>query len=145
MMDEFSRLLKEQGLRCTPGRKAILEVLGEAGRPLDAQEIFLSLQKGTGKQSLSTVYRALEVLEARGLVRQSYQGEQGEAYYEPALGSHRHYLHCRSCGAVLPLEGCPLGDYEAALERRTGYRITGHRLDLYGDCPQCQRKEAGHF
>lgn len=143
-MDKYRRLLKEQGLRCTPGRTALLAVLEAAGRPLDAQEIFLALQEGGEGQSLSTVYRVLEALEAHDLVRQSYQGEQGGVHYEAALGSHRHYLHCRGCGAVLPLEGCPLEAYEAALEERTGYRIAGHRLDLYGDCPACQRQEAGH-
>jgi len=53
---------------------------------------------------------------------------------------HRHYLICLGCKKIMPIDHCPLGDYEKSLAKKTNYLISGHRLDIYGYCPECKLK-----
>src|SRR4030065_91256 len=64
----FSRWLALEGLRATPVRLALLEILGEATRALRAQEI-LELIRTRRRVNKVTVYRILEDFTRRGMVR----------------------------------------------------------------------------
>lgn len=141
MLNSFDRLIKEQGLRCTRNRRDILELLDTAAGPMGVEELYLELKNRKKSMNLSTVYRALEVLEGSDLVNRVYLGEQTRMFYERNRKVHRHYLHCLDCGEVYPVEGCPLGSYVENLGKVSGYVMEGHRLDLYGHCPKCQDLE----
>ena len=140
-MNSGYALLKAGGLRCTGKRLAILDSLAGASHPMDVEEIHKSLMNGGIHLSLSTVYRALEDMEAAGIVSRMSFGESGRRFFELNSISHRHYLRCLGCNKLLPLDSCPISNYQNKLEKETGYSILGHRLDIYGYCPKC-RKEA---
>ena len=52
-----AELLREKGLKNTPSRQAVLEVLAHTEEPLSAEEIYRRILSGDGRVSLSTVYR----------------------------------------------------------------------------------------
>lgn len=131
-------LLKKHGLKNTRQRSAILEILGERQTPIAADELYLELQKLDVSVNLSTVYRTLDAMCEKGLVRQASVSADNRAVYELNRAEHRHYLICVSCNKIVPLATCPLKEYEIAIARETNYEITGHRLDIYGHCPACQ-------
>jgi Fur family ferric uptake transcriptional regulator len=54
---------------------------------------------------------------------------------------HRHYLICMGCKKILAINRCPLEDYEKSLAKETNYSIAGHKLDIYGYCPKCRKKD----
>jgi Fur family ferric uptake transcriptional regulator len=43
------------------------------------------------------------------------------------------------CKKILSIEHCPLKGYEEILKKETDYAISGHKLDIYGYCPDCQK------
>ena len=138
-MNSNSALLKAGGLRCTGKRLAILDSLAGAPHPMDVEEIHKSLMSRGIRLSLSTVYRALEDMEEAGIVSRMSLGESGRMYVELCSIGHRHYLRCLGCNKLLPLDSCPISSYQKKLEEETGYSILGHRLDIYGYCPQCRK------
>jgi len=141
-------LLKEYGLKNTPGRQAVLEVMARAEEPVSAEEVYRRLaaadrepgRKKGGRVSLSTVYRTLSTLAEKGLLLRS-AGPDGTFTYQLRDSRHRHYLICTGCGSAVPIPGCPLEGLEQTLGAQTGFSITGHNLELYGLCPRCAEKE----
>ncbi len=125
--------------RYTAVRRAVVDVLAGAGRPVTMAEIL------DARPSLaqSSVYRTLALLEEAGVVNR-LPGPSGFARHElaEALTEHHHHLVCVRCGGV---EDVPASSRvertvaraveEAAAE--TGFRSHGHRLDLLGICARC--------
>lgn len=135
--------LKEYGLKNTPGRQAVLEVLAHAQEPLTAEEVYRRVLAGEGAEGprrtcLSTVYRTLATLAEKGLLLRG-SGQDGALLYQLRDSRHRHYLVCTRCGSSVPIPGCPLEGLERSLGAKTGFAITGHNLELYGLCPRCAR------
>lgn len=139
--------LKEYGLKNTPGRQAVLEVLARAEQPVTAEEVYrrlLAEDRGEDKKPrcacLSTVYRTLATLAEKGLLLRG-AGQDGTMAYQLRDSRHRHYLICTGCGSTVPIPGCPLASLEQTLGAQTGFAITGHNLELYGLCPRCAGKK----
>jgi Fur family ferric uptake transcriptional regulator len=84
----------------------------------------------------SSVFRALRRLEDEGAVIRIDLGD-GKARYEPT-GAHHEHVRCERCGAVAAVPGCLVESSAPAVERRTGFTITGHRLLFAGICPECR-------
>lgn len=132
--------LGQSGLRATERRKAVLAVIERAKTPLTADEIHAEAIK-TEKMGLSTTYRVLSQLTAHALLMKN-EGGDGRCYYQlNTPQGHRHTLHCTACGAVVPIEGCPLAALENRLRAETGFLITGHSLTFTGLCPACQPRD----
>jgi Fe2+ or Zn2+ uptake regulation protein len=131
--------LRQVDQRYTAVRRAVVDVLAEAARPLTIPEIL----EAAPRLAQSSVYRTLALLEQAGVVHR-FPGPAGFARHELAeeLTEHHHHLVCRSCGSV---EDVPASwrvertvaraAEEAAAE--AGFRSEGHRLDLVGVCARC--------
>lgn len=131
-------LLKERGFRVTPGALSVLEVLSKERKPLTAQEV--EEMVGNGKLNRATVYRILEKMKERGVVRH-VDFLHGHAHYEMNDGDH-HHLVCTSCEVVEELAGCLLEDVSKKVLRqsRKFFGITGHSLEFFGICKKCKNK-----
>jgi Fur family ferric uptake transcriptional regulator len=117
-----------------------MAVLFSSAVPLTADDIYIHIRDGGGeKLSLSTVYRILDTLGQKEIVAKTGLIEGGKALYEIVSGVHRHNLICIKCHKLIPLGDCPLGDFEKNLEDTTGFRISGHKFEIYGVCPDCRQ------
>jgi len=137
---DYGERLKACGLKNTRQRKAILDMMTARARPLTVEEVFLQLKAQKTDISMSTVYRALETLSRKGVLQRVTLSGNDRMAYVLDRNAHRHYLVCSGCNKVLPIPQCPLGAYEKALADETGFEIQGHRLDIYGLCPDCRRE-----
>ena len=125
--------------RYTPVRRALIEALASAGRPLSIVEL-LATMPGYPQ---SSVYRNLADLEQVGGVAR-LAATDDFARYELAedFAGHHHHLLCTSCGQVLDFT--PPGSVERALARAAadvhtaeGFRTTAHRIEFVGLCRRC--------
>jgi Fur family peroxide stress response transcriptional regulator len=87
--------------------------------------------------SLATVYKTLSLLKAMGEVREIGFGDGDNRYDAVKPFSHAHLI-CTQCRSIIDADIVSLEHEDAALAARSGYRITGHRFDFFGICPQCQ-------
>lgn len=129
--------LRRCGLKNTRRRNELLGILERGDRPMAAEEMYTALRAGGVAIHLSTVYRTLDILAGKDLIRKLSLPGDGRALYERAGTGHRHYLVCLDCKKILPVGRCPLEDYEKTLEEETHFAISGHQLDVYGYCPEC--------
>lgn len=132
--------LKQTGLKNTKHRCAILELLEQQTQPVTVEQVFLLLNRSAVPASLSTVYRELDNLTDHHLAVKIRIGESGKTLYEYNRWVHKHYLICLGCKKMISVGVCPLEEYEKKLGEQTNFLITGHRLSLYGYCPECRAK-----
>ncbi len=130
--------LKESGLKNTRQRKAILDILSSSQQPMAAEDVYLALRQNQIDVNLSTIYRSLETMSGKHVVRRVSVAGDNRMLYELNEHAHQHYLVCVNCKKIQPVGHCPLDAYEKAVARDTNYAIMGHRLDIYGLCPECQ-------
>ncbi|MDP9403713.1 MAG: transcriptional repressor [Actinomycetota bacterium] len=139
--DTVAELLARAGQRYTPVRRATVDALSGAARPVTIVDI---LDTADAKLAQSSVYRTLTVLEEAGVVHR-LPGPVGFARYELAesLTEHHHHLVCVSCGTVEDLPASSRLEKTVAMAAAevtadTGFKLHGHRLDLVGLCARCK-------
>lgn len=137
---DFSERLKVNGLKCTKHRLMILEMLDKSSQPISAEQLFNVLQSKKIAINLSTVYRTLEVLCDKNLLNKLNIDNDNRTLFEINRMIHTHYLICLGCKKIISINHCPLEGYESKLAKETGYEIAGHKLDIYGYCPECRRR-----
>jgi len=112
--------------------------LKHAEQPVTAEQLYTQMCAKDIPVNLSTVYRTLEVLCKKDLVTKLTIECGVKALFEFNSTLHRHHLICLGCKKIMTIESCPLGNYEQTLADSTDFAITGHKLDIYGYCPDCQ-------
>ena len=139
LADEWIKMLQASGYRQTEARNTIVDVILESQRALEPLEIFEIGRKRQSGLGLVTVYRTLERLEALGLVQRVHQPGGCNMYLRAAVG-HEHLLICTSCGKAEFFNGDDLTPLMDKVAKRSGYCITEHWFQLFGQCADCQKK-----
>lgn len=130
--------LSRSGYHATGPRTAIVAALSAQDCCRTAQEIHAGLREAGHGVGVASVYRALDLLVALGLVQRVDVGG-GSGRFEPMLpaGEHHHHVVCDECGRVEPFSDPQL---EQAIERAAGgvgYAIAAHEVVLRGSCEDC--------
>jgi Fe2+ or Zn2+ uptake regulation protein len=133
----LSAQLTAHGYKLTRPRLAVLRVVAEAHESLSPAEIHARARKFHPPTGLVTVYRTLDVLTECGAVRKVHQPD-GCHSYAPASEGHAHHVICEKCQSVAEFEGCDLSELFRAVQRRTGFKVEDHWLELFGLCPNCR-------
>lgn len=144
MNRSFSAILKDLGLKETPKRRAILEVLAGQRRFLSPEEVWRSLRERFATIGLPTVYRNLEELAAGGVISTIIHPNRQLYYYFCTAGSgHHHHFICTSCRRVEDIPECTLAAIEGDIATRTGGKIISHIVQYNGLCRDCLGDAAG--
>ena len=137
-LDALRRVARARGLRLTPARVRVLEILVEAHRAMGAYEILDRLRAdGLGSQP-PAVYRALDFLTAQGF---AHRIEGLNAYVACGQPGDQHgscFLICRSCRKVAEVEDSALELAVAAAAAARGFAIERTVLEIDGTCPACR-------
>lgn len=134
----YEQKMIEKGLKNTKNRKLVFEIIDKADNPITAEEIFLLLKEKGINSSLSTVYRVLDVFENNDFIIKS-NSVDGKSRYELNSQEHRHHIVCTHCHRIQYIKECPFADIEARLKDTIGFNATGHKLEIYGECKECQK------
>ena len=134
--DEFS----SYGLKNTKNRQEILKVLINSVQPLTADQIYFQLNQNGEVMNLSTIYRTLSTLSEKGLLIKVVLADESKTLFEYNRQIHKHYLICQDCRTIIPIEHCPISEYERSLSKETNFHIIGHKLSIYGYCHDCWQK-----
>jgi len=129
--------LKSSGYRLTGPRYYVVDILAHTETALTASEIFTRAHARYPSIGLMSVYRTLEKLEHLGLIQRVHRQEKCHAYIAAPKG-HEHLLVCHSCGKVEFFSGDDLKTLVDRVEKKTGYIVEEHWLQLFGLCAKCQ-------
>lgn len=132
--------LKVSGVRITPQRHAILEYLINSMAHPTADEIYKALEGKFPNMSVATVYNNLRVFKDVGLVKELTYGDSSSRF---DFTTHDHYhAICESCGKIVDFQYPGLDEVEQFASHVTDFKVSHHRLEVYGLCPDCAKKEA---
>ncbi len=134
----LTAVLHGSGLRNTPQRALIYQILSQASEHLDAEGIWRLAQQQDAKVNLATVYRTLHHFIKAGLVRQSYLSEDlKRAYYEVNKPNEHVHFVCVSCGAVLEMEDEKVHQLFQQFEDEYQVQILRQYVQMEGLCKDC--------
>lgn len=122
----------------TKNRELIKKILIKEARPLLVKEIKDKIAASGNKINESTIYRNLELYVAQKKVKKILLLER-KARFEWS-SRHHHHFKCLECGNIYEID-CDLSDIEVEVGQRTGHRIVGHNLGLFGICKNCLASE----
>lgn len=136
--------LKTKGVRMTPQRHAILAYLVDTLTHPTADEIYRTLESKFPNMSVATVYNNLRVFKEVGLVRELTYGD-ASSRFDANTNDHYHAI-CTECGKIKDFEYPSIGPVEQQAEDETGFRISSHRMEVYGVCREClQQTKSGNI
>lgn len=133
--------LRERGLRLTPQRLMILELLGQTTGHVAPEDIYQQVHQRFPMINRSTVYRTLDVLEELGLVRHGHVSD-GAARYHLAQESHHLHLICHRCGHTIDVTDLDLAQpFARELQERFGFQADLTHFPVSGVCKACVEDE----
>jgi Fe2+ or Zn2+ uptake regulation protein len=142
-MKEFMlRKMRERGLKLTPQRLAVIDVLEEKNLLHPSARVIYDAARRRGKRlSLSTVYFTLNELSKHGIIK-TLEFDKMENRYEGNLAEHIN-LVCKECHRISDYR-IPIVIDSREIARKTKFSVTDTRLEYYGYCQKCRQKLTGH-
>jgi Fur family ferric uptake transcriptional regulator len=125
------------GYRLTEPRRAVAELIAAREGHFTAADLLddaKARRLGIGR---ATIFRALDLLTELDVLER-LDLPSGEHAYVPCRPAHHHHIVCSSCGRVTDVDDQGLASALEQIERRTGWQVETHRLELYGRCPRCR-------
>jgi Fur family transcriptional regulator, stress-responsive regulator len=130
-------LLRQRGIQVTAQRLAVLRAVSVTPH-ITADAVAGIVRGEIGAISLQSVYDALGVLAAEGLIRR-IQPAGSPARFEDRVGDNHHHLICRICGRVVDID-CAIGSAPClSAADGKGYEIDEAEVAYWGRCPDCRR------
>ena len=138
-MKETAQVLREKGLKVTPQRIAVYNMLLHSTEHPNAETIYRILEATNPTMSLATVYKTLDFFKHLRLVQELNVGE-GSARYDAQVHCHPHTV-CTVCGCVSDLYNEELTDLHKKLSKPLDFEVICEQLILYGKCAACKKAE----
>jgi Fur family transcriptional regulator, ferric uptake regulator len=134
--DSVGDRLRARGLRWTPQRRTVIEVLAEADGHVTGAELVERCRARDATTIPSTVYRTLDVLEDLGLVRHGHGADGREEFHVRPTPEHGH-LHCAECGTTWEIGPGRAAAVADVLRREDGFEVDIGHVTLVGRCATC--------
>jgi len=134
--DGILRALEAAGHRITEPRLQVAALIDARTGHFTAADLAADAGARRPRIGRATIFRALDLFTALGLVER-LELPSGEHAYVRCELSHHHHVVCSRCGRNAEVEDCGITAVAREVARRTGYRIETHRLELFGLCPAC--------
>jgi Fur family ferric uptake transcriptional regulator len=139
----FIKYLRAQRLPFTPQRERVLdEVLRTEGH-FGAEDLCLRLTLGRERVSRATVYRALDLMVASGVVQKMRFGEDYYCFERTQVGAHHDHLVCGRCGRVIEFYNAGIEEMQNEICREVSFTPAGHSLVIFGLCNKCRASATG--
>ena len=138
-IEDVQRLIKAKGLKSTRQRSLIIDTFLAAPGHVSVEELWSKVRSADAKVSVATVYRTMKLLADSGLAEARNFGD-GQTRYEASMGKHHHdHLICTNCGTIIEFENDRIEQLQDVIAKRHGFKVTSHKMELYGLCKNCQR------
>ena len=135
------RVCRQRGLRLTPLRRRVLELVWGSHRPIGAYPLLEQLQGTMGRVAPPTVYRALEFLQAQGLVHRIASLNAFSGCVRPGTPHAGQFLICSSCQSLTEIDDPQLRGAIAESAQAAGFEVRHPTVEVHGLCPECREEE----
>lgn len=135
-------LCNEKGIKMTGQRRTIARVLSESEDHPDVEEVYRRSIAIDAKISIATVYRTVRLFEESGILERHDFGD-GRARYEEIPDEHHDHLIDVRSGRVVEFQSEEIEDLQRRIAEGLGYRLVGHRLELFAVPLERGRRDKG--
>src|SRR3989339_746680 len=115
-------------------RKEIFSIIDHSDIPVNVKTITDQIESNP---NLSTVYRALDYMEKKGLI-QSIALFDGVRFYCSGE-KHTHFIICRECHEIKGFDHCNADAILKSIENELNYKVTDHVFYFTGFCGDCKK------
>jgi len=136
--------ITKHGLKSSRQREVIAGVFFTSGGHLRVDELLDRVREVDGRIGQATVYRTMKLLTKCGLAAPRHFGD-GHTRYEavaPDEGEHHDHLICTTCNRIVEFMDERIEKLQEQAAAAHGFRVTHHKMELYGECEDCQKKAA---
>ena len=138
-LNAYRRICREQGLRVTIQKRAILEAVLELDNHPTADQVHAFVTREKSDVSRTTVYRALEGFARLGLITKACHPGSATRY-DRNVDIH-HHLICLFCDAVIDISDTGLDRLTVPDTSDFDFEVQDFRVQLRGICGRCRKKE----
>ena len=131
MTSRVEQLCIDKGLKMTEQRRVIAKVLSDSDDHPDVEQLYQRASKIDSRISIATVYRTVKLFEEANILDRHDFGD-GRARYEERPEEHHDHLIDINSGEVIEFRDDEIERLQAYVAETLGYKLVGHRLELYG-------------
>ena len=137
----FHEYLKSHGHKKTVQRDVILEVFLKTEKHITPQELHHIIIQDHPDIGLSTVYRTLKILAECNLAEEIHRKDGSSVFERKHERPHHDHLICNKCGKYIEFINQTIEEIQKQVAREHGFKMKGHKLEIYGICKECQQEE----
>lgn len=138
-LEALQKYLAEKGLKKTHQREVITGIFfSPPHRHYRIEEILEKSRRADAAISYATVYRTLMMFVDAGVASQRHFGK-GQSLFEALSGEHHDHIICTKCGDICEFENDSIEKLQESVARKLGFKLTSHKMELYGLCPKCKK------
>jgi len=127
----IENLCIEKGMKMTGQRRVIARVLSEASDHPDVEEVHRRAHAIDPRIGIATVYRTVRLFQEAGIIEKHDFGD-GRSRYEEVPDEHHDHLIDIQSGRVVEFQSPEIEALQEKIAQQHGFRLVGHRLELYG-------------
>ncbi len=134
--------MRSKGLKLTRQRETILRAFLDGQKHVAIDELLHQTRELHAGIGHATVYRTMRLFVDAGIATEHSFGE-GPAQYEPTHpgdDDHHDHLICTVCSRIIEFENEEIESLQERVARQHGFLLTNHSMQLFGVCPDCQKK-----
>jgi Fur family transcriptional regulator, ferric uptake regulator len=139
--EPFLDAIDRSAHRMTEPRRAVARLIADRDGHFSAADLVTEARQRRLAVGRATVFRTLDLLAELDLVER-IDLPTGEHAYVACEPAHHHHVVCSGCGRSDDIDDAGMRAVVREVERRTGYVISEHRLELFGLCADCQNQQA---
>ena len=133
----FLQRLQDAGYKLTNARRTVLAVLQDNDGHITSSDVLDMVSAVDDTIGRASVFRTLDLLTRLGIIRPTYIDNAMTPTYVLMAGGHHHHIICTNCHQVIEFDDCGLGEITRTLEAKYQVELTGHLLEFYGQCADC--------
>jgi Fur family ferric uptake transcriptional regulator len=130
--------IAEHKLKITKQRRVVLNVFLECKDHVSVEELYYIVSEQEPKIGLATIYRTLALLTKSGLALEMDFGDGQKRYESSFMSAHHDHMVCTECGKIIEFNHPLIEKYQEEIAIQNGFKITSHKLDLFGHCSNCK-------
>lgn len=130
-LSRIEELCLAKGMKMTGQRRIIARVLSEATDHPDVEEVYRRAAEIDPHISIATVYRTVRLFEEASILERHDFGD-GRSRYEEVGAEHHDHLIDIQTNRVIEFRSPEIEALQRQIAERYGYRLVGHRLELFG-------------
>ncbi len=138
VMDQIEAYCQKEGLRLTPIRRRVLELIVVADKPIKAYDLLDQLKVEHPGAAPPTIYRALEFLLAHHFIHRIETLNAFVSCVHPENPHEGQFLICNRCHQVVEIEDKVLNERLSQAAQSEGFTPSHQVLEIYGCCDDCQ-------